>query len=175
MPDFTIRAPVSRGGDRLLLVGRKPGGADDVDEAALRELAGERDGRRRHGEVENAVGVGEQRLDLAGDQDAVDAEAGELAGVAPDRRGIARLDGADEHGAFGVGNRLDQGAAHPPPGTGHDQPHVGHRSLRFRRRYTGTRRECKANGQVGRRLKAARRHSLRRPRGRPWRSAAAAS
>ncbi len=119
-----------------------------MDEAALRELARQSHRRRRHGEVENAVGVGEQRLDLAGHQDAVGAEAGELAGVAPDRRGIAGLDRADEDGTVGVGNRLDQGAAHPPPGTGHDQPHVGHRFLRFGRRYTGTRRECKANGQV---------------------------
>ena len=147
MPDFTIRAPLAAAAIAFSWSGESPVVPMTWTRPRCASLSGQSHGRRRHGEVENAVGLGEQRLDLAGDQDAVDAEAGELAGVAPDRCGFARLHGADEHGAVGVGNRLDQGAAHPPPGTGHDQPHVGHQFLRFRRRYTGTRQECKAKGR----------------------------
>ena len=133
------------GGDDCLLLRRKAGGADDVNEAAARRLRGEEHGRRGNGEVENAVGLGEQRLDLVGHQDAVHAEAGQFAGVAPDRGGAGRFRGADEDGPFAVGNSLDQGAAHPPPGTGHDQPHRGHEFLPIRRGYSGTRHDCKAS------------------------------
>ena len=60
---------------------RQAGGSDDVDEAAL---GGDRDigdGRGRHGEIQNAVGIGRQRPQIGRELDAVLRQAGEHAGI----------------------------------------------------------------------------------------------
>ena len=71
----------------------------------------------------------EQRRDVGRHLDAVGAETGQLAGIAPDHGRAGRVDGARDHRAVGGGNRLDQRAAHAPAGAGHDQPHIGHGSV----------------------------------------------
>ena len=48
----------------------------------LREL----DGGLRHGEIDDAVGIAEQRLGIVGDRDVLAADAGELGRIAPDQR-----------------------------------------------------------------------------------------
>jgi len=54
-------------------------GADDVDLAALGRERGKGDRRRWRGEVDNAVGLGEQRRRVTAELDAVFGKAGELA------------------------------------------------------------------------------------------------
>ena len=58
--------------------------------------------------------------------DAVGAEPGELARIAADHRRAFGIDGARQHHAVGIRDRLDEGAAHAPAGARHDQPHAGH-------------------------------------------------
>ena len=112
--------------DPRLVVGGMPGGADDV------HLAGgerrERERRLRHGEVDDAVGLGDQRRGVGRERDAVVAEPGQLPGVLADQRRARAFERARQRQARRLGNRLDQRAPHAPAGAGHDKPHVGHRS-----------------------------------------------
>ena len=96
LPERTIA--VCRAAALILLVvaGGEPGGADDVDDARLRRELGEGERRGRHGEVEHAVGRGEDRQRVGGDRDAALAHAGERARVRADLRRVGPLDGAGE-------------------------------------------------------------------------------
>ena len=75
---------------------RKPGGADDVNQAAL---GGDRDigdGRGRHGEVENAVGIRRQRPQIGRQLDAVGGQAREHAGILAQQLRTGRFQRAGE-------------------------------------------------------------------------------
>ena len=82
------------------IVGRRqPGGADDMDEAAL---GGDRDigdGRARHGEIENAVGIGRQRPQIGREFDAVGRQAREHAGILAQQFRARRFQRAGQHRA----------------------------------------------------------------------------
>ncbi len=91
-----------------------------------REL-GEGDGRGRHGEVEQPVGLREQRLEIGGHAHAVLAQPCKLTGVAADHGRPRRLHRAREDRAVHRRDGMDERAPHAPASAGHDQPHVGHR------------------------------------------------
>ena len=84
-------------GDRRLVGCRKPGRADDVDDASLRREVGEEDRGCRRREVEDAVGLGEQRERVGADRNAVRAEPRKFAeslpssGVSPRSTAPARV------------------------------------------------------------------------------------
>ena len=118
------------------------GGADDVHDAGgggeLRQ--GER--RGRDGEFDQAVGILQQRRDVARNFDAVGAKARELAGIAADHGRTRRLDRAGKRDALGRRDGVDQRAPHTPAGAGDHQPHVGicgsHETFSVRRGYSGS-------------------------------------
>jgi len=97
-----------------------------MDQSFFRDELGEGDGRRRNGEVDQPVGIGEQRRGIDQNLDAVGAQSREFARIAPDHRRARGLDRPGEGDAVGVRDRLDDGAPRAPSGAGHDQPHVGH-------------------------------------------------
>ena len=118
---------MARGGrDLRVVVGRAAGGADDMDDARLRGIAGEFDRRGRRGEIEHAVGLGEGRQRIVGDRHADACRAGELAGILAEMRRAGALDRAGDararHGVDGADQRL----AHAAGRAHHDQPHVAH-------------------------------------------------
>ena len=105
---------------------RQPGGADDVHEAAL---GGDRDigdGRARHGEIQNAVGIGRQRPQVGRKFDAVFRQAGEHAGILAQQFRTRRFQRAGQHRARRFRNDAHQRAAHPAAGPRNDQSHIGH-------------------------------------------------
>ena len=126
LPDLTIVARLPALRNRRFLCGGMAGGADDVHEAGRRRLF--REGQRRcgNGELDQAVGLLEKRRNVARHFDAVRPEAGKLAGIAADRGGARRVNGAGQRQTLGRGNRLDQRAPHAPAGARDDHPHVGH-------------------------------------------------
>ena len=97
-----------------------------MDEAAL---GGDRDigdGGGRHGEIQNAVGIGRQRPQIGGELDAVFRQAREHAGILAQQFGTGRFQRAGKHGARRLRDDARQRAAHPAAGTSNDQTHVGH-------------------------------------------------
>ena len=60
LPDFTTTALVVTLLITAIVGDRQPGGADHVHEAAFGGDCDIGDGRGRHGEIQNAVGVGRQ-------------------------------------------------------------------------------------------------------------------
>ena len=68
--------------DLRLFVGRMPGGADDMHLAGGQR--GKRRARLRNGEIDDAVGLGEQRLGVGGELDAVGGQPRQHAGVLAD-------------------------------------------------------------------------------------------
>ena len=80
--------------DQLLVFTAEAGGADDVDEPCPCRVLGERDGRRRHGEIKKPVGLRKQRVDIGADLDLIGAEPGQLAGIAADHGGAGSFHGA---------------------------------------------------------------------------------
>ena len=120
--------PLGGLGDELVVLAAEPGGADDVNQRFLRGELREGDGGGRNREVEQAVRVREQRLDVGAHLDAVASEPGELAGVTPDHRRAGGVDRADQRHAVDRRNGVDERAPHAPAGAHHDQPHVGHGS-----------------------------------------------
>ena len=131
--------------DQLVVLAAQPGGADDVHQPPARRELGEGDGRRRHGEVEEPVGLREQRLDLGGHAHAVLAQPRKLTGITADHGRSRRLDRAREGRAVHRRNGMDERAPHAPAGAGYDQPHIGHRFSPRQRGagITGWRRERK--------------------------------
>ena len=131
--------------DQLVVLSAQPGGADDVHQPPARRELGEGDGRRRHGEVEEPVGLREQRLDLGGHAHAVLAQPRKLTGITADHGRSRRLDRAREGRAVHRRNGMDERASHAPAGAGYDQPHIGHRFSPRQRGagITGWRRERK--------------------------------
>ncbi len=122
---MTARFAASR--DQLLVLAGEPGGADDMDAAVARRQFGVSDGRGRDGEVEQPVGIGQERLDIGADRHAVLAEAGQFAGIASDHRRARRIDRARERRILAGRDRLNERPPHAPAGARHDQPHAGHR------------------------------------------------
>ena len=101
-----------------------PRGAHDVhDTGRSRELR-QGDGRGRNGEFDKAVGIAQQRRDVARNLDAIGAQPRELAGIAPDHGRARRLDGARKRDALGRRDGLDERAAHAPTRARDHQPHV---------------------------------------------------
>ena len=92
LPDLTIVAWRAAAAILASSSGRAAGRADDMDDARLRGVAGEFDGRRRHGEVEHAVGLGEGRQRIVGDRHVDRADAGDLAGILAEMRRAGALD-----------------------------------------------------------------------------------
>src|SRR5262249_43757291 len=72
--------------DQLLVLAAEPGGADDVHEPLARRELGEDHRGGGNGEVDEPVGLFEQRFDLGRDGDAVLAQSRQLAGVPADHR-----------------------------------------------------------------------------------------
>ena len=64
LPDFTTMAREVTLLDHRIVRRRQARGADDVDDAALGGDRNIGDGRGRHGEIENAVGVRRQRPEI---------------------------------------------------------------------------------------------------------------
>ena len=62
------RRVTGRGDDLRLVLRADAGGADDVDDAGLGGELGELDGRRGNGEIEDAIGLGEDRQGIVGDR-----------------------------------------------------------------------------------------------------------
>ena len=139
LPDLTMVARLAASAMSLSFSPAEPGGADDVHQRCSRGELREGDGRGRNREVEQAVRLREQRLDVGAHLDAVVSEPGELAGVTPDHRRAGGVDRADKRHAVDRRNGVDQRAPHAPAGAHHDQPHVGHGSSPGNvRRYSGT-------------------------------------
>ncbi len=70
LPDFTMRADLSGGADFFIARRINAGGADDMDDAGLGGKFHQRERRRRHGEINNAVNGLEQRCGIIGNLDA---------------------------------------------------------------------------------------------------------
>ena len=85
--------------------------------------------RHRRGEIDDAVGLRQQRPCVAGQFDAVLGKAGQHACIPADQRRARVFQGARKRKLLVVGDRLDQRAAHPPAGTGDHKPHLGHGSI----------------------------------------------
>ncbi len=77
-------------GDAGVVRGRAARGADHMHDPRLRRIAGKLDGRGRRGEVQHAVGPGEDRQRIVGDRHAERPDAGQLAGIAAERGDPAR-------------------------------------------------------------------------------------
>jgi hypothetical protein len=118
-----------RGGrDRGLVCRGEAGRADDMDQALAGDELGETDRGLRDGEIDQPVGAGQQRRELAQHRDVIFPEPRKLARVAADHGGAGRLDGARQPDPGARRDGLDQRASHAPAGASHDQPHVGHGS-----------------------------------------------
>ena len=114
--------------DHGVVGGRQAGGTDDMDEAAL---GGDRDigdGSPRHGEIEDAVGIGRQRPQIGGKLDAIFGEAGEHAGILAEQLGARRFQRAGQYRARRLRDDARQRTAHPAAGPRNDQAHVRHSS-----------------------------------------------
>ena len=120
---------LARRGDELrLVVGRKPGGADDMDDARLRgEVGEERRVAAGVGEVEDAVGLGEEagagRRLIAmpfGPSPASSPESLPSSGVPPRSTAPASVTPSRR------GDDADERPPHPAGGAGNDQSHVAH-------------------------------------------------
>ena len=123
---FDDHGAFGRLGDQRFAFARKAGGADDVGAARAGRMFGEGNGRGGDGEIDQPVGVSEQRPNLGGNRNAVSPQPGELARVAANHRGGSCLHRAREDDSIGRGDGVDQRAPHAPAGASHDQPHVGH-------------------------------------------------
>ena len=117
------------GSDQLVVFRFQSCRPDDVDEPFAGSKLRERNGRGRNGEVENSVGLTEQRFGVGCHRDAVGTEAGEFTAITPDHRRALGFKRASKNGPVDFGNGLNERAPHAPAGTSHDQPHVGHRSI----------------------------------------------
>ena len=114
--------------DHGVVGGRQSGGADDVHDAALGRDRDIGDGRGRHGEIQDAVGVLRHRPEIGREFDAVGRQAREYAGILAEQLRARRLQGSRQHRAFGVGNRSCQRPAHPAACPSNNQTHIGHGS-----------------------------------------------
>ena len=121
------RRVARRRGDPGVVVRAAAGRADDMHDARLRGVAGELDGRGRHGEVEHAVGLGEGRQRIVGHGHVDRADAGDLAGILAEMRRAGPLDGAGDAHAFHGVDGADQRLAHAAGGAHDDQAHVAQR------------------------------------------------
>ena len=86
------------------------GGADHVHEARLGGKLDQRQRRLRHGEVDDAVDMGEQRDGVIGDGNVQPPDAGKLAHVGADMGRALRLQPARH---FGSGRLVDDARQHP--------------------------------------------------------------
>ena len=98
-----------------------------MDQRAAGGAFGHGDGGRRCGEVDDAVGAGERRDDIVGDEDARGPDAGEEARILADRLRALAFDRAGQDGAFGLADHGDQRAAHATGSAQDDQLHRCHR------------------------------------------------
>ena len=108
------------------ILGGKPGRADDVDDARLRGELGKGDGRRRRGEVEDAIDAGEG----GSGSSPIGTPFGPRPASSPaslaDLGGAGPLDRAGEPDARRFGDDADQRPPHAAGGADDDKAHVGH-------------------------------------------------
>ncbi len=126
---FDDRRMARRRRDLRIVVGRAAGGADDMGDARLRRVAGEFDGRGRRGEIEHAVGLGEDRQRIVADRHVDDADAGELAGILAEIGRARPLDRAGDARARHRVDGADQRLAHAAGRAHHHQAHIAHAVL----------------------------------------------
>jgi len=112
--------------DLGLVGGAQAGGADDVHLAALSGESREGNRCRWRGEIDDAVGLLQERRGVARKLDAVLRQAGQHAGIPADQRRARVFQRTGQRKILVIGDRLNQRAAHPPAGAGDHKPHFGH-------------------------------------------------
>ena len=126
LPALTIVAWRAAASILASSAGGEPGRADDMDDARLRREAGKGDGRRRRGEIEHAIDLGEDRQRVVGDGDAEGPEARDLAKIAAECGRALGLDAGGERAARRLGEGAGERLAHAPCGAEHGELHVPH-------------------------------------------------